>query len=145
MEFNHSFKFKSKEIITFIYIKDQIILLLRYKSSIARKKSWNVPFWERNNPFWERKVFIYDMIRFWLAMKPTIFEMKYDNPLPKRLVSLLIWNESYCKWKLFVPKTDHDISERATSYFFPKRNISDFFFFYQCRNRSRKLNLNILQ
>ena len=39
------------------------------------------------------------MITFWLAMKPTIFVMKYDTSIPKRLVSLPIGSESYLKWK----------------------------------------------
>ena len=70
------------------------------------------------------------MIRFRWAMKPTVFVMKYYSSLPKGLVSLPIWNESYSKCKLFGLKMDHSISERATSCLFRNRTLQ--IFFYQC-------------
>ena len=67
------------------------------------------------------------MIRFRSAMKPNFLVMKYHISMPKRLVSLAIWNESYCKWKHFVPKTDCSISEWITSCLFRNGIFRNFF------------------
>ena len=88
------------------------------------KKYWNVPFLKRklvdfSEMEWSvmraKSFYVYNMIRFRLAMKSTFLEMKYDISLRKRLVSSTTWNESFCKWILFVFKMDRSISEKATS------------------------------
>ena len=73
------------------------------------KKFWNDPFRKRQpvaflkwtDPFWEREVFIYNMIRFRSAMKPTFLKKKYYISLPKRLFSLPIWATNHIANKNF--------------------------------------------
>ena len=89
-----------------------------------------MPFLKWNDPFCKQKVFICNMIRFRSAMKPTIMAIKHHISFQKRLVSLPIWKESYCKWKLSVSKTDRSISGIVTSCLFWNETFQNFF--YQC-------------
>ena len=58
----------------------------------------------------------------------TLAELEISHFITKKgLVSLPIWNESYYKWKLFIPETDRSISERATSCPFQNGTFQNFF------------------
>ena len=88
--------------------------------------------------FWERKVLIFNTFRLRSATKPMV--MKHDISLQKKLISLSIWNESYCTWKLFVPKTNRSNSKKATNCLFRNWTFQIFFksvvrkTFMSCKN-----------
>ena len=89
-------------------IKINIFIVKKKFRNGIRKVNY-LPFQKWTDPFSERKVFICNMIHFKSSNKPALLLMKYHISLPKRLVPMLIWNESCCKWKHLFPKMDQSI------------------------------------
>ena len=63
------------------------------------------------------------------ALKPTFLVIKSDVQLPKMLVSLPIWNESYYNENFLFPKRIVPFQkEQLVSYLFPNGTYSEYFY-----------------